>query len=72
MDKKSLFKTKTLIDETFSLDFDLQGEELGVKRKGKQPSKVITNKADTNREWLEWLAENMFALEDGVGLENCQ
>jgi uncharacterized protein YydD (DUF2326 family) len=63
VDKKSFFKTEILIKEFFSLDFDLQGEELEVRRKGKQPSKVSTNKTDTNAEWLEWLGENMFALD---------
>ena len=62
VDKKSLFKTALLINEYFSLDFDLKGEELEVKRRGKEPSKVISNKANTNAEWLEWLSDNMFAL----------
>jgi len=62
VDKKSLFKTAPLINEYFSLDFDLDGEELEVKRRGKEPSKVISNKANTNAEWLEWLSDNMFAL----------
>ena len=47
-DKKSLFRTKTLIDESFRLDFDLQGEEFAVNRKGNQPSRVATNKTNTN------------------------
>lgn len=62
-DKKSLFRTKTLIDESFRLDFDLQGEEFAVNRKGNQPSRVATNKTNTNTEWLEWLGKNMFALD---------
>ena len=62
VDKKSLFKTAPLINEYFSLDFDLDGEELEVKRQGKEPAKVISNKANTNAEWLEWLSDNMFAL----------
>lgn len=62
-DKKSLFRTQTLINESFRLDFDLHGEEFEVSRKGKQPSKVATNKTNTNKEWLEWLGENMFALD---------
>lgn len=62
-DKKSLFRTKTLIDESFRLNFDLQGEEFEVTRKGKLPSKVATNKTKTNAEWLELLGENMFALD---------
>ncbi len=61
-DKNSLFRTPTLINESFRLDFDLQGEEFEVRRKGKQPSKVAANKTNTNAEWLEWLGENMFAL----------
>jgi len=31
VDKKSLFKTAPLINEHFSLDFDLEGEELEVR-----------------------------------------
>lgn len=61
-DKKSLFRTQTLINEFFRLDFDLQNKEFEVSRKGKQPSKVATNKTNTNTEWLNWLGENMFAL----------
>ncbi len=60
---ESLFRTKTLIDESFRLDFDLHGEEFKVSRKGKQPSKVATNKTNTNTEWLDWLGKNMFALD---------
>ncbi len=63
VDKKSLFKTQTLINESFRLDFDLQGEALEVIRKGKQPSKVATNKTNTNTEWIKWLGKNMFALD---------
>lgn len=62
-DEKSLFRTETLINESFKLDFDLQGKEFEVSRKGKQPSKVATSKADTNTEWIKWLGENMFALD---------
>ena len=63
VDRKSLFKTETLIEESFSLDFDFNGEVLEVSRRGKQPAKVSTNKSATNAEWLEWLAENIFALD---------
>ncbi len=63
VDKKSLFKIPTLINEYFSLDFNFQGEELRVGRRGKEPSKILSNKAGTNREWLEWLNANVFALE---------
>lgn len=62
VDKKSLFKTDPLINEYFSLNFDLKGKELEVKRRGKEPSKVMSNKANTNAEWIEWLGDNMFAL----------
>jgi len=62
-DKQSLFRTQTLINESFRLDFDLHGEEFEVSRKSKQPSKVATNKTNTNSEWLEWLGKNMFALD---------
>ena len=60
---KSLFRTKTLIDESFRLDFDLHGEALEVIRKGKQPSKVATDKTNTNTEWVKWLGKNMFTLD---------
>lgn len=62
-DKKSLFRTQTLIDESFKLNFDLQGEEFEVTRKGKQPSNVATNKTKTNAAWLELLGGKMFALD---------
>jgi len=62
-DKQSLLRTQTLITESFRLDFDLHGEELEVSRTGKQPSKVATDKTNTNSEWLEWLSKNMFALD---------
>ncbi len=64
VDKKSLFKTPALINEYFSLDFEIRNKKISVARRGKEPSKVIiSNKSSNNAKWIEWLSNNMFALE---------
>ena len=61
-DKKSIFRADVLVNESFNLYFDLQGEDFEVSRSGKHPSKVSASKNETNTEWLEWLGEQMFDL----------
>jgi len=62
VDKKSIFKTETLIDESFNLSFDLQNNDVEVSRSGKYPSKISASQAHTNTEWIDWLGEQMFGL----------
>lgn len=61
-DKKSIFKTETLIDESFNLSFDLQNNDVEVSRSGKYPSKISASQAHTNTEWIDWLGKQMFGL----------
>ena len=61
-DKKSIFRTETLIDESFNLSFDLQNNDVEVSRSGKYPSKITASQAHTNTEWIDWLGKQMFGL----------
>lgn len=42
-DKKSLFRSKELIDSTFGMEFDLAGKQTIVERSGKSPSKLTVD-----------------------------
>ncbi|MCR4299494.1 MAG: DUF2326 domain-containing protein [Gallionella sp.] len=66
----SLFRTNALVNETFSMEFDLGGDKVFTQRSGAQKSKIhvtgaefLGDKADlSNPEWLELLGSKMFAL----------
>lgn len=66
----SLFRMNTLVNETFSMEFDLGKNKVLTQRSGAQKSKIhvtgaefLGDKADlSNPEWLELLGSKMFAL----------
>ena len=68
--KDSLFRTETLVNESFEMTFELREEVTKVERTGKTPKiqvsggSVIGDKSRiTNSEWLELLGEQMFGLD---------
>lgn len=69
--KNSLFRTETLVNESFGMVFDLGGEATVAERCGKIPSKIhvaggsfIDGKIRiTNSEWLKILGDQMFGLD---------
>ena len=68
--KDSLFLMEALINESFSMDFDLGGERTSVVRSGHEKSKLKVSGANflggknkiTNTEWIGVLGEQMFGL----------
>lgn len=64
VDKDSLFRASTLIDQMFAMEFDLGEDRVLVERSGQPKSKIVINGATkiSNSEWLEQLGEKMFGL----------
>jgi uncharacterized protein YydD (DUF2326 family) len=70
VDKHSLFRLPALINNTFSIEFDLDGEHFFVERSGQQASKInykasgFSDKSRllTKSSWKELLGEKMFGL----------
>jgi uncharacterized protein YydD (DUF2326 family) len=68
--KDSPFRSDSLIDETFGMEFDLGGEKTVVERSGKPKSKIHVEGARflngktslSNSEWVESLGEKVFGL----------
>lgn len=69
--KDSLFRTETLVNESFGMAFDLGGEPTTIERSGKEPSKIHVSgghfvagrRKITKSEWLDILGEQMFRLD---------
>ena len=69
--KDSLFRTPTLVNECFSMTFDLGGEQITMERCGKDSSKIYLSENHlnsdggkiTNSEWLSLLGKRMFRLD---------
>ncbi|MFK5924667.1 MAG: DUF2326 domain-containing protein [Verrucomicrobiota bacterium] len=66
-DPKSLFRTDTLVNESFGMDFDLLSEKTIVERSGKKPSRIHfsseeANKTLSNTDWTKALGEKVFTL----------
>ncbi len=69
--KDSLFRTETLVNESFVMTFDLGGEATTAERHGKEPSKIHVSGGSfiggksriTKSEWLKILGEQMFGLD---------
>ncbi|MGH9604219.1 MAG: ABC-three component system protein [Terracidiphilus sp.] len=68
--KDSLFRSDTIEDETFCMDFDLGGEQLLVQRSAKHKSRIHIRTGEffggdrvvSNTEWVHELGEKMFGL----------
>ena len=68
--KDSIFRSETLLNESFSMVFELGGERLQVTRSGSQKSKINVeglgsfNEKDglSNSEWISLLGDKMFGL----------
>ncbi len=69
--KNSLFRSEALVDESFGIEFDLNGENLQVERTGNQKSNIKVKGLNglegqvtlKNSEWMEILGEKMFGLQ---------
>jgi uncharacterized protein YydD (DUF2326 family) len=68
--KESLFRTGTLQNESFGIEFDLSGKTICVERSDKERSKIYISdeifmdaKRISNSEWLNILGEQMFELD---------
>ena len=73
--KGSLFRSPVLIDESFGLTCDLGGETITAERSGKEKSKLHVEGASflngktriSNSEWVAFLGEKMFGLDNVSG-----
>ncbi len=70
-ERNSLFRTETLLNESFWMTFDLGGEAVTAERNGKSRSKIHVSdnhlvagkRKITNSEWLSFLGEQIFGLD---------
>jgi len=68
--RESLFRSAELVDETFSMEFDLGGANVVAERSGKPKSKIQVRGCNlvngqsslSNAEWLSILGDKMFQL----------
>ncbi len=66
----SLFRTETLLNESFGMTIELRGESVTVGRSGMAPAKISLSDDElmlgkgtiSNSEWLKILGEKMFGL----------
>ena len=72
VERDSIFRSETLLNESFSMVFELGGERVRVKRSGHQKSRIsvkgfsLLNEKDSlsNTAWVKLLGEKMFELDE--------
>lgn len=73
-DKGSLFRADALVNEHFGMTFNVKSDTLTAERSGKDKSKIAVQGREnfekhtriSNTDWIDWLGERMFNLDDSV------